>query len=208
MIVAAVVGDLHHPELARLLDRDAQPGDRDAGAAVEVLVDHLARVDAVDVVGAEDADHVGLLVVDQVQVLVDRVGRAREPVRAAAHLRRHRRDVVAEERRELPGRRDVAVEAVALVLRQDGDPQEAAVDEVREREVDQPVVAAERNGRLGAVGRERPEPLALAARQNRSRRASPRSTGRRRLPGACQSPVDPLDVVVDHARRRELRRAA
>ena len=59
---------------------------------------------AVDVVGAEDADDVGPLVVDQVQVLVDRVGRAGEPVRAAAHLGRHGRDVVAEQRRELPGR--------------------------------------------------------------------------------------------------------
>ena len=163
---APVGGDLHHAELVRELDRHAQPADGHACAALEVQVDHLARVDAVDVVGAEDADHVRLLVVDQVQVLVDRVGRAGEPVRAATHLRGDGRDVVPEERRELPGLRDVPVEAVALVLRQDGDAQEAAVDEVREREVDQPVVAAERNRRLGAVGRERPEALALAARQN------------------------------------------
>ena len=35
--LAAVVGDLHHAELARLLDRHPQPADRDAGAALEVL---------------------------------------------------------------------------------------------------------------------------------------------------------------------------
>ena len=55
-----------------------------------VVVDHLLRVHAVDVVGAEHADEVGVLVGDQVEVLVDRVGRAGEPERAAAHLRRDR----------------------------------------------------------------------------------------------------------------------
>ncbi len=146
-----------------------------------MLLDHLARVDAVDMVGAEHADDVGLLVADQVQVLEDRVGRAREPVGAAPHLRRHRDDVVAEELRELPGRRDVTVEAVALVLGQDGDPEDAAVDEVREREVDQPVVAPERHRRLGAIGSERPEALALHRLPARSRRAWLRS---RRKPSA------------------------
>src|SRR5579871_1348607 len=58
------------------------------------------------------------------------------------------------------------VEAVALVLGEDGDPEDAAVHEVREREVDQPVVAAERHGRLCAVGREGPEALALPTCQH------------------------------------------
>ena len=40
-IVPPVGGDLHHAELARLLDRHAEPGDGDAGAALEVLLDHL-----------------------------------------------------------------------------------------------------------------------------------------------------------------------
>ena len=134
-----------------------------AAPALDVLLDHLARVHAVDVVGAEHDDVVGPLVAEQVEVLVDRVGRAGEPVRPAAHLRRHRRDVVAEQRRQPPGQRDVAVERVALVLREHDDPAEAGVDEVRQREVDQPVVAAERHGRLGAVERQRHQALALAA---------------------------------------------
>ena len=131
-----------------------------------MLVDHLARIHAVDVVGAEHADRVRALVVDEVQVLVDRVGRAREPAWPAAHLRGHGRDVVAHQRRQMPGRRDVPVEAVALVLRQNDDPAEARVDEIREREVDQPVVAAEGHRRLRPVGGQRREPLALTARQD------------------------------------------
>ena len=60
----------------------------------------------------------------------------------------------------------MAVEAVALVLRQHGDLEIAGVDEVREREVDEPVVAAERHRGLGAVERQRQQALALAARQH------------------------------------------
>ena len=41
--------------------------------------------------------------------------------------------------------------------------QVAAVDEVRQHEVDQPVGAAERHGRLGPVRGQRQQPLALAA---------------------------------------------
>ena len=66
----------------------------------------------------------------------------------------------------------MAVEAVALVLREDGDPAELAVDEIREREVDEPVVAAERNRRLGAIRRKRPEPLPLTAGKHQRKAAS------------------------------------
>src|SRR4051794_15819484 len=60
----------------------------------------------------------------------------------------------------------MAVEAVALVLREDDDLAQARVDEVRQREVDEPVVAAERDGGLGAVRRQRRKALALSAREH------------------------------------------
>jgi hypothetical protein len=53
-------------------------------AAGDVLLHHLPRVHPVDVVGTEDHDVLGLLVVDEVQRLVDGVGRAGEPLRARA----------------------------------------------------------------------------------------------------------------------------
>ena len=56
----------------------------------------------------------------------------------------------------------LAVEAVALVLREHDDLQVASVGEVRQREVDQTVRTAERHRRLGAVVREREQSLALA----------------------------------------------
>ena len=145
---------------------DAQRSHGDRGARLDVLADHLRRVHAVDVVGAEHDHDVGALVADQVEVLVDGVGGALEPVRAAAHLGRHRRHVVAQQRRQPPRRRDVAVQRVALVLREHDDPVIAGVDQVRQREVDQAVVAAEGHRRLGPVQRQRRQALALAARED------------------------------------------
>jgi hypothetical protein len=102
-------------------------------------IEHLAGVHPVDVVGAEHEDVVGVLVVDDVEVLEDRVGRARGTSGAPPHLRGHRGDVVAEQ----GGQRqvgDVDVEAVALVLGEHDDLAVAAVDQVRQREVDEAVV--------------------------------------------------------------------
>ena len=62
-------------------------------ARLDVRVDHLAEVHAVHVVGADHDDDVGLLVVDQVQALQDRVGRPAEPALAEPLLRGHRGDV-------------------------------------------------------------------------------------------------------------------
>ena len=163
---AAVVGRLDDAELGAFVERHRDGRDRHAGPRLEVGLDHLAGVHVVDVVGAEHADEVGLLVADEVQVLVDGVGRAAEPLRPPAHLGRHRRDVVAEHRRQPPALGEVAVEAVALVLREHDDLEVAGVGEVRQHEVDEPVRAAERHGRLGPVGGERRQPAALTAGQH------------------------------------------
>ena len=105
---------------------------------------------------------------DQVEALQDRVGRTAEPALAEPLLRGHGGDVGVEQPRQPPGLRDVAVEAVRLVLRQHDDLAQPRVDEVREREVDQAVAAAERHGGLGTVCRERHEALALATGEDDS----------------------------------------
>ena len=135
-------------------------------AAGDVLLDHLARVHPVHVVGAEDDDVLGLVVVDQVQRLVDGVGGALEPLRAEALLRGHRRDVVAEQRAHPPRRGDVPVEGVRLVLGQHHDAQVAGVHQVRQHEVDQAVVAPEGHGGLGPVRRQRGQPLPGTPRED------------------------------------------
>ena len=124
------------------------------------------RIHPEDVVGAEHHHEVGLLVVDEVQRLVDRVRRAGVPVRPQPLLGGHRRHVVAEQGAHPPGHGDVPVQAVALVLREHADPRNAGVDQVGQCEVDQPVQAAERHRRFGPVGGQRCQPLAGAAGQH------------------------------------------
>jgi hypothetical protein len=152
---------LDDAELVGHPDRLADAGDRDLGARLDVLVDHLGEVHAVHVVGADHDHDVGALVLDDVEALVDRVRTAEVPVLADALLRGHRGDVVAEQRRHAPRLGDVPVEAVRLVLRQHDDVQVVGVHEVRQREVHQPVDAAEGHGGFGPCRRQRHEPLAF-----------------------------------------------
>ena len=103
---------------------------------LDVRLDHLREVHAVDVVGADHDDDVGSLVPQQVEALQDRVRRSGEPALAQPLLRGNGCDVGAGDAVEPPGLRNVAVEAVRLVLRQDDDLAQSGVDEVAQREVD------------------------------------------------------------------------
>ena len=165
-MIRPVSSESMHAERLGLGARHPDAGDRDPGPALDVLGDHLARVHPVHVVGAEHRDVVGPLVVDQVQALEDRVRAAGVPAPAEPLLGRHRGDVLPEHAGQPPGGGDVPVQRVRLVLGEHADPVQPGVDQVGQHEVDQPVVAAERHGRLGPVGGERPQPLALAAGQH------------------------------------------
>ena len=134
----------------------------------------------------------GSLVVHEVEALVDRVGAAEVPVLVDALLGRHGRDVVAEQRRHAPRLRHVRVEAVRLVLRQHDDLEVAGVDDVGQREVDEPVDAGERHGGFGPVGGERHQPLALPAGEHDGedfRTSSWASSGHERHPRAAVRPL-------------------
>jgi hypothetical protein len=157
------ITDLDHAQLVGLRARPADPGHGHPGAGGDVLLDHLSGVHPINVVGSEHEDVLRRLVDHQVEVLVDGVGRAGEPPGPPPHLGRHRGDVAAEQGRQPPRPGDVEVEAVALVLGQDHDPQIAGVGHVRQGEVDDAVVPAEGHRRLRPVGGERRQALPLAA---------------------------------------------
>src|SRR6185369_8768480 len=65
-----------------------------------------------------------------------------------------------------PAEADVPVQGAGLVLGHDDDPAELAVDAVGQGEVDDPVQAAERDGRLGPVPGERVESGPAAPGEN------------------------------------------
>src|SRR5665647_3190899 len=158
----AWVGGLDLDDTELVGDGDGLPDRRDcyARAVLDVLLDHMAEVHAIDVVRAHHHDDVGVLVVHEVQALVDRVGAAAEPALVDALLGRHRCHVVAEHRRHAPGLADVTVEAVRLVLGENDDLEIPRVHDVAECEVDQPVDTTERHRRLGTVRGQGQEPLA------------------------------------------------
>ena len=127
------------------------------------LVVHL-----VDMVAGQD-DHVfGPVGLDDVDVLVDRVGGALVPLGLGDALAR-RQDVealVALGAEEVPAALQVADQAVRLVLGGDADPADAGVERVGQREVDDPRLAAEIDRGLGAPVGQLVEARAAAAGQH------------------------------------------
>ena len=78
------------------LDRLTDAGDRGGQTRIDVVLDHLREVHAVDVVGADDNDVFRCLVINDVEGLVDSIRATQVPVRSATLLGRHGGNEVAE----------------------------------------------------------------------------------------------------------------
>ena len=167
--VAGVDGD--DAEARRFGHRHFEAGDRRRGAALLMEAQHPRVVHLVDVVAGQHDDVPRVLARDRVEVLVDGVGGAEVPVLADALLRRQDLDEVAELFREhLPAHADVPRQRERLVLGGDVDAAEAGVHAVGEREIDDPVRAAEVDGGLGPLLGQREQALADASGQDNHQR--------------------------------------
>ena len=99
--------------------------------------------------------------------LPDGVGRTLEPVRALRGLlRRQHLDEAIREEVQAVGLCDVPIEGSRVELRQDEDPLQARVKGVADRDVDQPVFAADRHGGLRPHVRQRIQPGSSPAAQD------------------------------------------
>ena len=130
---AAVVVGLDHAEFGRRASCGAGMAATVTSARFShVVFDHAGDVHAVDVIAAEDRHHVRVGLLHQVDVLIDRVGRALVPgFVLGAHLRRHRDDeLVLEQAAELPALAQVLQQRLAAELRQHIDRINSRVDEV------------------------------------------------------------------------------
>src|SRR5690606_2419307 len=117
---AAFAVDFEDAEAFRVALRDHDRADGQRGAVLEVTGEHPPIIHAVDVVAREDEDVARLLLLDRVDVLVDRVGRAAVPLLATPVVRRARADELLEpSRQEVPAEADVLLERPRLVLRED-----------------------------------------------------------------------------------------
>ncbi len=179
-----VLVEREDPHPRRLGQRHAPDGDRDVGAVAAVGRHERLVVHLVDVVAGEDQHDVGGVVLDDVDVAQDRVGGAAIPLGelAALDVRLQQLDAAAvavEVPR--PAEADVVVERARVVLGQHDDVVDVRVDAVGQREVDDPVLAAEGHRRLGPLLGEDREAFALAAREDHRHRpfhALDASTGR------------------------------
>jgi len=161
---APILIDFDHAELlGGLWYGNLDNADGNIGAGVHVLIKHLGVIHLVDVIAGEDENELGPLATDGVDVLVHGVGRALIPLLRDAHLRGKDFDVIAEAGERRPARANVTVQTEGLVLGENKNATKIRIDAVRERDVDDAVESAERNGGLGAIAGERPETFALAS---------------------------------------------
>ena len=131
-------------------------------------------------IAGQDDDVFGRVALDDVDVLVDRVGRARVPglVGDALAGRQDVEALVALQPEEIPAALQVADQAVRLVLGRDADAPDAGIERVGQGEVDDAGLAAEVDRRLGAPVGQLQQAAAFAAGEH----IGHRRTGKR---GAC-----------------------
>ena len=116
----------------------------------------------------EDHDEPGRRHLQGIDVLEDRIGGPEIPTLVDPLLGWKDVEKLTEFSAEepIPTQHQVPVEAHGFVLGEHLHPTEAAVDAVGKREVNDPVSAAEGDGRLGTIPGERVEASALSACQN------------------------------------------
>ena len=127
---------------------------------------------------------------DQVAVLIDGIDGAAVPALAVLLLSGPDLDELAELAvQEAPAGVHVADQRLGLVLRQQGDAADLGVDAVRQDEIDDPVLPAERHRGLGLPGREPLERSTPAVGEDQREHAFASLTRRRGgRPEACVPP--------------------
>src|SRR5258708_5023779 len=177
---AAGAVNLQHAETVALAGIDEDGGQSNVSSSGEVLVQHQFVIHLVNVVAGEHQHVLGLYAADGIDVLIDGVGGAQVPV--VAHALHGRQDL--NELAQLSGHHrapafaDMTVERKRLVLGEDVDPAQVRVDAVGKSDVDNAVVAAKGDRRVGPVPGQGIEALAGAACQQYSQRVFHRFLGK------------------------------
>ena len=158
-----VVGG-HDAEFLRAVERHVDDADGDVRLALLVIGDHRTVVHLVDVIAGE-YQHVRRVVrADELEILVHRVGGAAVPVLADLLLSRNQLDEFAQLAAQIaPAALDVLDQRLRLVLSEHGDLADAGIHAIRQHEVDDAELAAERRRGLAAMQGQRLEALAAAS---------------------------------------------
>ena len=135
---------------------------------LDVLPQHHLVVHFIDMVAGQHHDEAGVMRLDDVDVLVDRIRRADIPhaLRDALARRQDVEALVALGAEEVPAHLQMPDQAVRLVLGRDRDAADAGVDGIRQREIDDAGFAAEIDRGLGAPVGQLQQPAAATAGQD------------------------------------------
>ncbi len=157
-----------HAELGGLFLRDRDRGDGGLGVLTHVVLEHLADIHPVDVIGPEDHHVMRISLLNQIDVLINSVGGALIPVFARRpHLRRHGNDeILPEQPAYFPSLAQMLQQGLAFELDQHINRIHAGVEEITEDEIHDAVTAAERDCGLGSFLREGIEPRSFSASQH------------------------------------------
>jgi len=132
-----------------------------------MLRDHFGEIHAIELVAREDDDIVGLIFQKKTEALTNRIGRALKPRLGTGRLLGGKdADESLGEGVERVGAMDVPVQRLAVELGQHIDASDRAIDAVRDRDIDQTVLAGDRYGRLGTVARQGKQPGTLTATED------------------------------------------
>ena len=166
-IDGAVLAGIHNAKAGGFLERNLAHGDGAVGIALLMEAEHGGIVHLVNMVAGQDQHVIRVIALDKGDVLIDRVGCALVPFGILA-LGIGRQDLHAAVRGVQTPRlavSDVLIEFQRLILRQDADRIDLGVYAVGKREIDNAVLAAERDGRLGRVFRQNHQTAALTTCQ-------------------------------------------
>ena len=164
------------------------------------MLQHRLVVHLVDMVAGQDDDVVRAVALDDVDVLVHRIGGAGVPLvlRDALAGGQDVEALVAFDAEEVPAALQMADQAVRLVLRRDADAADAGVQRIGQCEIDDARLAAEIHRRLGTPVGQFHQPAAAPARQHIGHcRPGDRSAFRN-----CQHGVAPRQVSASSVRMR------
>jgi hypothetical protein len=126
------------PKATRIGPGHLDAPDSHIGTFADMLLEHEFVVHLVDVIARQDHDELRVIALDDVDVLVDRVGRSLVP-QGLGHTLAGGQDVetlVALGSQEVPAALQVTDEAMSFVLGCHGNMPDAGVEGIRKRKVD------------------------------------------------------------------------
>ena len=170
---------LHDAESLGRLPVDRQGGDGQIGAGCEVVRHEDFEIHLVKLVAAKDEEIIPRALEEVGQILADGIGGALVPAGTGRRLLggENFHEAARAEDVEFVGRADVLVKRYAVELREQVDAADAGVEAIADRDVDEAVFAAQRDGWLRAVLGQREEPLARAATHDDAEGAGKGFTG-------------------------------